>query len=95
MEEPRIPPGPLFLPWDVSEWVIVFGHVVSDGLLRTRRQDLVLDDGVSQASRAALCPRPVRRSAECRTAVCIECRKRFLEGLLLGSAHRLQLHAFP
>src|SRR2546426_12256427 len=36
----RIPPGPLFLPWDVSEWVIVFGHVVSDALLRTRRQNL-------------------------------------------------------
>src|SRR5207244_939587 len=40
-------------------------------------------------------PRVVRISTECLTAVCMECRKRFLELLLFGSADWVHLHAFP
>src|SRR5256885_4707838 len=39
MEKSRIPPGPPFLHWDVSERVAVFGHAVSDVLLTPRPHD--------------------------------------------------------
>lgn len=37
---PRVPPGPLFLHWDVSAGVMVFGRSVSDALRTPNRDDL-------------------------------------------------------
>src|SRR5437016_6132439 len=38
MEKPRIPPGPLFLPYDESVRVVVFGYALSRVLLTPRRR---------------------------------------------------------
>ena len=45
MEKPRIPPGPLFLPWDVPPGVVVLGYGMSQVLPTPSRQIALTIEG--------------------------------------------------